>query len=661
MVNKKKKISIGLVQINNSFSNQNYLPYSVGLLQAYIEGNAKDINAFEFILPIYKRMAIDKAVEHLRDSDVIGFSTYVWNVRISLEIAKRVKQIRPECVIVFGGPQVPDKAEKFLADYPFIDLCCHGEGEQVFLDLLEGLVDKGWEEVPSISYVDNQGDFVNNPKNARIKDLSVLPSPFLHGTFDALLEANPNEQWLALWETNRGCPFSCTFCDWGSATASKLNKFEMDRLLKEVDWFASKKIEFIFCCDANFGILPRDVEIAQHVAGSKQKVGYPHALSVQNTKNATERAYQTQKILNDAGLNKGVTIALQTVDEYTLKSIKRGNISSDTYQELQRRFTKDGVETYTDVILGLPGETYDTFVDGIAHIIDNGQHNRIQFNNLSILPNAEMGNPDYQKQYGMVIVETKTINVHGALDESDEEIAEYQELVIATNTMPKEDWARTRSFSWMVAFLHFDKVLQIPIVLLNEVCSIPYRELFECLFVENAVKYPVLSEIQGFFRDKAVDIQDGGSEYCESREWLNIWWPADEYMLIRLCKENKLNDFYLEVEQVLAAYLIQKNIEFPADLLHDAITLNKSMIKLPQQTENLELHLSYNIWEYYRSVIASNPILLEQVGNDYYIDRTSLIWNTWDDWYKEVIWYGNKKGAYLYGNEIANREIAGHF
>src|SRR6185369_4657117 len=189
----------------------------------------------------------------------------------------------------------------------------------------------------------------------------------------------------------------------------------------------------------------------------------PVALSVQNTKNATERAYLTQKILSDAGLNKGVALSMQSVDMTTLEAIKRDNISLGTYMELQRRFTKDKVETYSDLILGLPGETYESFVKGVDQLMENGQHNRIQFNNLSILPNAEMGDPAYQAKYGMVTIESKIINIHGERVESDAEIVEMQELVIATNTMPKDDWARTRAFCWWAGLLHFDKILQIPL------------------------------------------------------------------------------------------------------------------------------------------------------------------------------------------------------
>ena len=98
------------------------------------------------------------------------------------------------------------------------------------------------------------------------------------------MKSNPNEKWIGLWETNRGCPFKCAFCDWGSATGDKVASFEEERLHKEIDWFSNNKIEFVFCCDANFGIKKRDIDIANYISKKKEETGYPHALSVQNTK-----------------------------------------------------------------------------------------------------------------------------------------------------------------------------------------------------------------------------------------------------------------------------------------------------------------------------------------------------------------------------------------
>lgn len=653
-------IDIGLVQINNSFSGQNYFPYSVGLLQAYIEKHADLADDYHFRLPVYKRVSVDEAVHAVLGADLIGFSTYVWNIKISLKIAEIVKQKRPETIIVFGGPQVPDQAEAFLRQHAFIDLCCHGEGEHVFLEILENFEKRSWENVSSVSFLDPHDQLIVNPKATRIKELEQVPSPFLSGTFDDLMMANPDEQWLVLWETNRGCPFSCTFCDWGSATASKVFRFDMDRIKKEIDWFAQQKIEFIFCCDANFGILPRDIEIAQYAADIKKRTGYPQALSVQNTKNAQERAYTVQKILSDAGLNKGVTIALQSVDEKTLESIKRDNISSDAYQELQRRFSQSGVETYTDMILGLPGETYDSFADGVDHIISNGQHNRIQFNNCSILPNAEMGDVRYQAKYGMKTVETNIINIHGYLNDDANEVQETQDLVIATDSMPEEDWVKTRAFAWMAALLHFDKIMQMPFILLHETCAVSYRDLIEVFLFHSSDEQTIISELRDLFINKAMNIQNGGPEYIASTEWLNIWWPADEYALIKLVYENKLDKFYQESEAVLEQFLKEKSIPVPK-ALSDVISLNKSLVKRPFQTEDIECSCAFNLWEFYRSVFLGNPIPLEKKEIVYSIDRTTEKWQSWDDWCQKVIWYGNKKGAYLYGNINTSVQIAGHY
>jgi hypothetical protein len=502
---------------------------------------------------------------------------------------------------------------------------------------------------------------VRTAKAPRLGDLSRVPSPYLDGVFDPLIAAFPQEHWIGLWETNRGCPFACTFCDWGSAVQSKVHQFDLERLHRELEWFADRHIEFVFCCDANFGILPRDIEIATYAAELKRRRGYPHALSVQSTKNATERAYTVQKILSDAGLNKGVAVALQSINPTTLINIKRSNISTETYQELQRRFTRDEVETYTDLILGLPGDTYDSFAENVSAIIANGQHNRIQFNNLSILPNAEMGDPAYQRRFGMKTVESAIINIHGSLAALENETSETQQLVMATASMPEEDWVRVRALAWTAGLLHFDKILQIPFVLLHQQTGITYRELLEAFSSGSRRAYPILDEIRTFFLETARQIQAGGPEYCRSEEWLNIWWPADEYVLIELCTARQLGDFYREAEALLDALLAARGLSMPPGLLREAVDLNRALIKLPFMTDDLEIGASYNIWEYYQAVLTGRDLRLEAVPTLYRIDRTSRKWSSWDEWCREVVWYGNKKGAYLYGNEPVGPQLAGHF
>ena len=155
-------------------------------------------------------MPVREIVTDLREADVVGFSAYVWNVNISLEAARRLKQQNPRIVIVFGGPQVPDKPEHFLRDHPFIDIVVHNEGEQTFLEVLDRIPGRNWDGLTGVSYLAPDGRYVKAAATERIRDLEEVPSPFLNGMFDQLIAANPEEKWIGLWETNRGCPFQCT-------------------------------------------------------------------------------------------------------------------------------------------------------------------------------------------------------------------------------------------------------------------------------------------------------------------------------------------------------------------------------------------------------------------------------------------------------------------
>ncbi|QWR77049.1 B12-binding domain-containing radical SAM protein [Candidatus Magnetomonas plexicatena] len=647
------KERVGLVQINNSFSNQNYFPLSVGLLQSYAMAYLKNPSDFQFLLPIYKNVAPEQAVGILKDASIVAFSVYVWNERLSLEIAAALKQRSPKTLIIIGGPSVHEdrgKAQAFLRTHPYVDILCHGAGEEVFVSILENFKTKRWQKVSSISFIDKEGKFISTPCiQSKTFDINAIPSPYLSGVFDPLMAANPDETWLALWETNRGCPFSCAYCQWGYNTNKKIYSFDTERLHREIDWFSGKRIEFIYCCDANYGILPRDIDIVNYVVKNKIKYGYPKAFSVQNTKNSTEKTYKIQKTLSDAGMNKGVTMSLQSLNPATLKAVNRQNISTGVFQELQNRFTADKIETYTDVILGLPEETIESFTRGVAEIIEKGQHNRIQFNILVILDNSEMGQETYHERYGFVVRETQIINFHGGLTtDSVTERAETQKIVVGTNTMPPADWLKVRAFGWITALIYFDKLLQIPLLMLHKRYGVRFKDILEG-FVRGQLNTPVINEINAFFINKALEIQNGGAEYCASKEWLGIWWPADEYIFIKLCKEGTLEKFYEESKILLFSLLKQYGIIPETNLLDEAILLNHELIKRPFQDADYDIELSYNVWDYYRAVLAGDTSSrLIRGSYTYRIDRTTERWSSWEQWYKEVVWYGNKKGAYLY-------------
>ena len=117
--------------------------------------------------------------------------------------------------------------------------------------------------------------------------------------------------------------------------------------------------------------------------------------------------------------------------------------------------------------------------------------------------------------------------------------------------------------------------------------------------------------------------------------------------------ENKLPEFYSEVEILFTEYLEKNDIEFPGTLLHEAVYLNQALIKKPFVEDNLEIALSYNIPEFYQKVLLENKGSILEGKRNYVIQRRDQIWATWNEWLKEVVWYGSKKKAYLYPYTLA--------
>ncbi|HEY2379672.1 MAG TPA: radical SAM protein [Terriglobia bacterium] len=626
------------------------LPYQTGLLQVYAQTHAADPARYKFRLPLHRRRSVEKSVPELLGADIAGFSTYVWNMRHSLKIARLLKEREPGVLIMFGGPQVPDRAEGFLRENPFVDVAVHGEGERIFLRLLEAFPSNDWSEIPSVSFLDKAGRFIHHPKGARIEDLAVIPPVYASGVFDPLLEANPNTEWMAPIETNRGCPFSCTFCDWGSATATKVFKFSLENIYKEFDWIGQHKVETVFCCDANYGMLPRDVEITDYIADVRTRTNYPRVFVTQNTKNSTERSYRVQKRLNDVGLNSGVTLSFQSLDPTALRSVKRDNISIDSFAQLQSRYKLEEIPTYTDIILGLPGETYDSFVDGFSTIIAGGQHRHLFFYNCQLLPNAEISLPEQVKEHGLVTVDQEIVEVHSDIDKCrNEETPEYVKTVIATNALPADQWVEAKTVMWMAELVYFQRLLQLPFVVLHELYGLDYGRLIEAFAKADGELFPVVRGVVDFFHQRAREIQSGSWEYCPSEKWLNMVWPAHEHALIGLVQDSKLGAFYQEAKGILLQYAQEK---VPAGLdpllLIEAVDFNQKLFRIPFPGSSLRVRVQHNLWEFYQGVLAGKPVPLENKPVAYAVWRTRPGFKRFDDWLEYLIYSHNSRQDYLY-------------
>jgi hypothetical protein len=235
---------------------------------------------------------------------------------------------------------------------------------------------------------------VRTADRPRAADLNVFPSAYLSGVFDGCLM---DKFYAAILETNRGCPYGCTFCDWGQATLQKIRKFDLERVRDEIEWIARHRIPIIFCADANFGILERDVEIARMMADARKRHGYPRQVNVNYAKNATTRLAEILRILRDADIAADSVVAIQTTDAVTLDIVRRSNIKPRKYDELTDVFRQLKLSAGTDLLLGLPGSTVESFAKDLQYCIDRGLATKVT--QVRVLVNSPMADPAYREKY----------------------------------------------------------------------------------------------------------------------------------------------------------------------------------------------------------------------------------------------------------------------
>ncbi len=609
-------VTIGLVQLSESIEWLQFLPYSAGLLEAYVKAYASEPRRYLFLMHIFRRAGLAHDLQALSLAQIVGFSVSIWNIEYSLALAQAIKQKNPASVIIFGGPQVPNHAEAFLRQYPFVDLCCHGEGEQTFLEVLEAFPSQDWQQIEGLSFLDLDGEYYQSNR-ARQKDLTRSASPFLAGVFEPLMLSYPEIKWMSIWETNRGCPFSCAFCDWGSATQSKVHRFPIARLLKEMQWFAQNKIYELFSSDANFGLLPRDLEITDALIQVKQKTGFPQVFTTQSTKNATDRAFEIQTRLYRSGMSSAATLALQTVTPAALTAVKRDNIDLASFQELQQRFRDEGVRTYTDVMVGLPGENWPSFSRSMGRIIEQGQHHELRAWNTYLLPNAPMADPAYRQAYQLDTVWIPYLRPYTAPD-LQAEIEERQELLVGHREMSRADWALMRRFGWMTQILYFSKALQIAILLIHRLAEISIEKIMLSFF-DVSDQLTLLSGINHFLSQKTTEILTGATDYClglgiggsES-----VWMEVHYFVILELSRSPRLDSLYAESAEVLEQLLLSEQKHLPEGLLAEALALDQ-LIFYRQTHAGSQAHqisTKYNIWELYQQALRADTGLIKQ-GN----------------------------------------------
>ena len=359
---------------------------------------------------------------------VLLLSNYLWTIEDNLEAASELVAQEPRLVVVHGGPSTPryeGDVERYFADHGSLaQILVRGEGEvtigEVLATVASGAIDAArLREVEGVAFIDpDTGEVVMTPDRPRVSVLDDLPSPYLTGEFDHLvLEDNPIPMAI---ETNRGCPYSCTFCDWGSATNSRVRSFSAERVKAEIDWLASKGVGSVFLGDANFGIRSRDVETARWLVEARARTGALSHFFWQPAKNTTKHLVPILQMLQEGGIVSDLSVALQTMDEETLKVVGRSNISTERLWELAREMRRESIPLRADLMLGLPGQTRDTYRTDLQIMFDQEMVPRTWV--TLGLPNAPINEPGYKSEWGIALDDQGVVVETSTCSQSDREV-----------------------------------------------------------------------------------------------------------------------------------------------------------------------------------------------------------------------------------------------
>lgn len=627
-----------MFQVNSSLYNYQYggeirLPYTLGMLLAYLKNNETLNKCFKFEKSFVFRGKVEENIKQCKNANILLCSCYVWNWEITVHLAKEVKKINPKCTIIFGGPQVPDHSEGFFEKFPFVDIIVHGEGEIVLENIFKAYVkDKDYTNIKGI-----ETKAFRTELQLRMNNLDIIPSPYLTNLIWDLVEKKDNMRWIASWETNRGCPYLCTFCDWGSATGTKMRVFSEDRLLREVEWFSDNKIVYIDCCDANFGIYQeRDFRITQKLKEQRLSKQYPEMFRPTWAKFSSEKLIPLIKELQDGGLLRAVTLAVQSLDQTTLDIIKRENIKFNKFSELTETFRKHEIPTYTEIIRGLPGETLESFKKGLETIVDT-KIGAILIYHCGIFPNAPMNEPSYSNFYKIKTIRSPIYLAHSSLADSD--ITEYEDITIGTSSFTLDDLKEMFLYSWLVQTFHSLGIFEHISKYYHQTHQLEFMKFYEIFLDYCREKESMFSEE---YHKVVKHMNDGyagkGWNYYDQK-FGDINWPIEEHTWLRfLSEKNRLLD---EIKSFLTYFESKMGFSSPHYLLNDLVRFQVFVITTNNDTQEIKNETFEFDWKSF--FVEGGP--LKQTSKTYYY-KNSIREKDPLQWAIKTVWYGRHTKKY---------------
>ena len=626
-------------QVGFAFDESVYLPYAVGTIVAYCRKHLPENTAYSFRDIFFRRESFDKIVCRIRDPYLVLFSCSVWNMEYNLHIAEAIKERFPDCIIAFGGHQVSE-ASRLLQERNYIDILTFGEGEFTTCDLLKNLAAGHFEKTDNIAFR-RDGTVVKTPRSYHY-DLSDFPSPYTEGVFSDILKNNCGTKFLAVLETNRGCPYSCAYCDWCSD--KKIRHFKLEKVFAEIEWLGQNGIEYVFCADSNFGMFPKDYTIAEKLVETKKKYGYPQVFRPCYEKNSDERVFQICRLLNTEKMDKGATFAYQTLSPEALENIGRKNLTLEHFSGLMQKYTEAGIPTYSELILGLPGETKESFCRGICKLFENGQHNSVSVYHCEVLPNSALADPAYLKKHQIETIRVAFNHIHSAPDAKDD-ITEYSYIVRSTATMSREDWVYANLFSVCVQLFHSLGLLRHIAIYLHNEGVVSYYDFYTALLVYIMTSDTAFSRTFSTFRDKYEHSLAGDWNYYNPA-FGHITWFFEEGAFLEAISD--IDRCIESLRPFLEPYFEDKDV-FEELLRYDLFLLRKP------EAEKQEMFFNYDFQEYFQCFAQGKRKPLNQTGLKLSI-VTETVFEDFQSFAKNTVWFGRRRGMTMYHHEEIKAE-----
>lgn len=304
--------------------------------------------------------------------ELIGFSCYVWNIKRILDISSKLKGILKNPKIILGGPQASPLARVLLKQNPQVDAVVKGEGEITFVRVVRSFLNReiSFKDISGLTYR-HAGRIIDNSPRPPVADLDSIPSAYMQ-------QFIPLRDKEACLETQRGCVFKCHFCYYHKSF-KKVRFFSMQRVREELLFLLSQKLNSIYLMDPVFNLdIKRAKDICQFI--------------IENNKNNIPFHVEIRAELMDAELAelfhkaniKYIEVGLQSAEKRVLSAINR-RLNSQRFMRGIKLLNKFGANTEVQLILGLPRERKQSFLNSLAFAI-NLEPKRLIVARLQVLP-----------------------------------------------------------------------------------------------------------------------------------------------------------------------------------------------------------------------------------------------------------------------------------